>query len=124
MSVRAVTIGAVLTAGNDWAQPFTLTGSGDITSATVTCSIRPAGEAEEVLSDKTVAITTPNPSNSNALVTLTLTDTETALFRTPAILDPEATVTHYGDIKVVKNDAGTTVETYGPFAVAVKRAQT
>ncbi len=121
MAVTPVNLGETIVAGNDYLLTITVTLDGstfNITSGTLTCSIKAVDETADAIADHAMTIT----DAPNGVATLTLTDTETLTLRQPLGSDHLATKLHFGDVKVVQS--GGNVSHHGPFAFNVRRAIT
>lgn len=104
-----------LTEGDRGAFRFRLAGSGDISGATVTASIRLAGQTANLIAAHAVTI----EDGPNRQVLLTLLESETPSLSGPA--DGRQLATHVGDVKVV---LGGVTTHYGPFEFPVRTAIT
>ncbi len=121
MAVTPVNLGETIVAGNDYLFTITVTLDGstfDVTSGTLTCSIKAEDETTDVIADHAMSIT----DASNGIATLTLTDTETLTLRQPVPGKHTATRLHFGDVKVVQS--GGNISHHGPFSFNVRRAIT
>ena len=120
-TITPTALGETIVAGNDYAFTITLTKDGstyNVTSATVTCSIKEEGGSSDLIADHAVTLTTP----ASGIVTLTLLDTETILLAQPDATDSLRSITHLADIKVV--ESGGAIVHCGPFSFPVRRAIT
>lgn len=111
----------VLPGGSDLQFDFTLTKNGgstfNITTGTITSTIRPLGESTAVLADAALSIV----SGSAGTCRLLVADTESILFRLPPVTKPLATVWHVLDVKAVVSGA---VSHHGPLLFRVRRGLT
>lgn len=115
MSVTTFTDPA--TEGDEFTFTFTLAGSGTISGATLTASIRPIGQVTNIISAHAVTIT----DAANRICTLTLTEAESALLVGAPSYDPRKTFTFAGDVKMV---LGGVTTHFGPFVFPMRVAVT
>lgn len=108
MTVTKIT--DIVASGDEVRFTFTLSGSGDITGATLTCSIQPSNQAK-VITNHAMSVL----SGAARTCTLTLTETETALLTGGS--DPRHTVEYLGDVTMVLAGVRTT---FGPFVLPVR----
>lgn len=116
MAATTTRITDVVASGDEVVFTFTLknpdgTIVGDITGATLTCSIQPAGSATNVITDHGVAVLV----GASATCTLTLTEAESALMTGGT--DPRQTEDYIGDVKMILGGATTH---FGPFQLPVR----
>src|SRR3989304_492307 len=104
-----------MTEGDQSMFRFYLAGSGSLAGATITASIRKAGQTANLITGPPVTI----ENAANRAVSLELAETESATLDGPA--DGRQTAVHIGDVKVV---LGGVTTHYGPFEFPVRTAIT
>ena len=111
MAASTTKITDVVASGDEVLFTFTLSGSGDITGATLTCSIQSSGSGTNIITDHAMSVL----SGVGRTCTLRLTEAETALLTGGT--DPRATEDYIGDVKMV---LATVQTTFGPFVLPVR----